>query len=157
MRFCPYCGVKIAPGGLVDPSAETDESRVLRFDRLYDPDRIQPAKMSAFVAGALSLLVPGLGHVFIGQWRKGCEVFAGFAFAAVLLAATATGGVLLSLGNKDVLAFLFRLAVIVGGFLLLVVYGVAAVDAAMLARKLGHTAVGKQEWWFTQKKALPRE
>lgn len=99
-----------------------------------------PRSRSAFAAGFLSLLFPGLGHVYAGAYARAL----GFAAAPLLLVALVAGIVLRSdkgelvgsLINQPVLISLF-----IANLLALAYRAVAAVDAWQVARFLNASDV----------------
>jgi LCP family protein required for cell wall assembly len=90
---------------------------------------------SPFAAAFLSLLFPGLGHVYLGAYRRGL----GFAAPPLLFGALVAGfAVRLSIVELGGLALQswFQIAVFVGNLLLLAYRAAAIVDAWSIARLL---------------------
>ena len=91
---------------------------------------------SPFAAAFLSLLFPGLGHAYLGAYRRGL----GWAAPPLLIGALAAGfAVRMSVVELGGLALQswFQIAVFVGNLLLLVYRAAAIVDAWSIARMLG--------------------
>jgi LCP family protein required for cell wall assembly len=100
------------------------------------PHEITQLRRSAFVAAFLSLLFPGLGHLYLGAYRRGL----GWAAAPFLLVALVAGFALRT--NVFTLAgyvvqswFLDGLFIV--NLVLLAYRAAAIVDAWMIARRLG--------------------
>jgi LCP family protein required for cell wall assembly len=94
---------------------------------------------SPFAAAFLSLLFPGLGHAYLGAYRRGL----GWAAPPLLIAALAAGfAVRMSVVELGGLALQswFQVAIFVGNLLLLVYRAAAIVDAWSIARMLGGRA-----------------
>ena len=94
-----------------------------------------PRGRSPFTAAFLSLLFPGLGHAYLGAYRRGL----GFAAPVILLAALAAGfAVRLNVFDLAGIAAQpwFQVATFVGNLLLLVYRGYAIVDAWWIARAI---------------------
>ena len=91
---------------------------------------------SAFAAAFLSLLFPGLGHVYLGAYRRGL----GFAAPPLLLGALAAGFAVrmdqFDLAGLAVQTW-FQIAVFIGNLVLLVYRAYVIVDAWSIARALG--------------------
>lgn len=66
---CPHCG------------ARTNKVMVAESGALLEPRPVNPV-----LAGAMSLLVPGLGQIYLGQTAKG------LLFLALIIAGAITGG-----------------------------------------------------------------
>jgi len=99
------------------------------------PHETLPRGRSPFAAAFLSLLFPGLGHVYLGAYRRGL----GFAAPVILLAALAAGfAVRMTVFDLAGLAAQpwFQIAAFVGNLLLLAFRGYAIVDAWSIARAL---------------------
>ena len=94
-----------------------------------------PRGRSPFVAAFLSLVFPGLGHAYLGAYRRGL----GFAAAPLLLAALIAGFAvrmtLFDLGGLAVQSW-FQIAVFVGNLVALVYRAYAIVDSWSIARAL---------------------
>ena len=91
---------------------------------------------SPFAAAFLSLLFPGLGHAYLGAYRRGL----GFAAPPLLFGALVAGfAVRMSVVDLGGLALQqwFQVAVFVGNLLLLVYRAAAIFDAWSIARMLG--------------------
>jgi len=70
-KFCPRCGTMIPYEEATCPLCGEPQPR-------FAGQRVKPRKRT-WVAVALSLLVTGLGHVYLGEWRRGLTFF-GAAF-----------------------------------------------------------------------------
>jgi LCP family protein required for cell wall assembly len=95
---------------------------------------------SPFAAAFLSLLFPGLGHVYLGAYKRGL----GWAAPPLLIAALAAGfAVRMSVADLGGLALQswFQILVFVGNLVLLVYRAAAIVDAWSIARMLGGRTV----------------
>ena len=100
------------------------------------PERApSPRSRSAFAAAFLSLLFPGLGHLYAGAYARAL----GFA-AAPLLCLALGGGILLRVDKGELLGFVANptvlIALLVANLLLLLYRIIAAVDAWQVARFL---------------------
>jgi LCP family protein required for cell wall assembly len=96
---------------------------------------ILPRGRSPFAAAFLSLLFPGLGHAYLGAYRRGL----GFAAAPLLIGALLAGfAVRMSVFDLGGLATQpwFQVAVFVGNLVALVYRAYAIVDAWSIARAL---------------------
>ena len=94
-----------------------------------------PRGRSPFTAAFLSLLFPGLGHVYLGAYRRGL----GFAAPVVLFAALAAGfAIRMTVFDLAGLAAQpwFQIATFVGNLVFLVYRAYAIVDAWWIARAL---------------------
>jgi LCP family protein required for cell wall assembly len=91
---------------------------------------------SAFAAAFLSLLFPGLGHLYLGAYRRGL----GFAAPPLLLGALVAGFAVrmdqFDLAGLAVQTW-FQIAVFIGNLILLVYRAYVIVDAWSIARALG--------------------
>ena len=99
------------------------------------PHDTLPRGRSPFAAAFLSLLFPGLGHVYLGAYRRGL----GFAAPVVLfLALTAGFAVRMTVFDLAGLAAQpwFQVTVFIGNLVLLAYRGYAIVDAWSIARAL---------------------
>ncbi|HJW23234.1 MAG TPA: LCP family protein [Candidatus Limnocylindrales bacterium] len=94
---------------------------------------------SGFVAAFLSLLFPGLGHAYLGAWRRGL----GWAAVPLLLLALA-GGVALRLSRFDLAGLAvqqsFLDALFVGNLITFAYRAAATVDAWWIAHRLAPPA-----------------
>jgi LCP family protein required for cell wall assembly len=103
------------------------------------PHETLPRGRSPFAAAFLSLLFPGLGHAYLGAYRRGL----GFAAPPLLFAALAAGFAVrmtvFDMGGLAVQSW-FQIAVFVGNLVALVYRAYAIVDAWAIARALS----GKQ-------------
>jgi len=70
-KFCPRCGTMIPYEEATCPLCGEPQPR-------FAGQKVKPRKRT-WVAVALSLLVTGLGHVYLGEWRRGLTFF-GAAF-----------------------------------------------------------------------------
>jgi LCP family protein required for cell wall assembly len=105
------------------------------------PHDTLPRGRSPFAAAFLSLLFPGLGHAYLGAYRRGL----GFAAPVVLLAALAAGfAVRMSVFDLAGLAAQpwFQIATFVGNLGLLAYRGYAIVDAWTIGRALSGKPAG---------------
>ncbi len=99
------------------------------------PHASLPRGRSPFTAAFLSLLLPGLGHAYLGAYRRGL----GFAAPVILLAALAAGfAVRLNVFDLAGMAAQpwFQVATFVGNLVVLLYRGYAIVDAWWVARAL---------------------
>src|SRR4051794_24827051 len=100
------------------------------------PHETLPRGRSPFAAAFLSLLFPGLGHVYLGAYRRGL----GFAAPVILFAALAAGfAVRMTVFDLAGLAAQpwFQIATFVGNLVILGYRGYAIVDAWSIARAVG--------------------
>ena len=67
-KFCPHCGTMIPYDEAYCPACGEPQP-------LLDGVRRRPVKKT-WVAVLLSLLITGLGHVYLGRWRKGLAILA---------------------------------------------------------------------------------
>jgi len=79
-KFCPYCGTMIPYMDEYCPSCGKAQPPMPGM-------RIAAVKSSkkVWVAVLLSLLITGLGQVYIGQWKKGIGFFVGTFLMSFLL------------------------------------------------------------------------
>jgi LCP family protein required for cell wall assembly len=100
-----------------------------------------PRGRSPFAAAFLSLVFPGLGHAYLGAYRRGL----GFAAPPLLLAALVAGFAvrmtLFDLGGLAVQSW-FQIAIFAGNLVALVYRAYAIVDAWSIARALSGRPVG---------------
>jgi LCP family protein required for cell wall assembly len=100
------------------------------------PHEFAPRARSGFVAAFLSLLFPGLGHAYLGAWRRGL----GWAAPPLLVVALGAGLVIrLSTFELAGLAVQdwFLSGLFVGNLVALAYRAAAIVDAWWIARRLG--------------------
>ena len=100
-----------------------------------------PRGRSPFAAAFLSLVFPGLGHVYLGAYRRGLGFAAPPLLAAALVAGFAVRMTAFDLAGLAVQSW-FQIAVFVGNLVALVYRAAAIVDAWSIARMLGGRAVG---------------
>jgi LCP family protein required for cell wall assembly len=100
-----------------------------------------PRGRSPFAAAFLSLVFPGLGHVYLGAYRRGLGFAAPPLLAAALVAGFAVRMSALDLAGLAVQTW-FQVFVFVGNLVALVYRAAAIVDAWSIARMLGGRAVG---------------
>ncbi|MEA2672876.1 MAG: hypothetical protein QOI92_68, partial [Chloroflexota bacterium] len=100
-----------------------------------------PRGRSPFAAAFLSLVFPGLGHVYLGAYRRGLGFAAPPLLAAALVAGFAVRMSALDLAGLAVQSW-FQVFVFVGNLVALVYRAAAIVDAWSIARMLGGRAVG---------------
>jgi len=86
-EYCSSCGEVIAEGADACPYCGTDRT-----------SRDADTKKSPAVAVVLSLVIPGVGHVYALDIERGAQVFLAFFGAWVLTAATAGIGALAVIG-----------------------------------------------------------
>jgi LCP family protein required for cell wall assembly len=102
---------------------------------MQGPHEFAPRR-SGFVAAFLSLLFPGLGHLYLGAYRRGL----GWAAPPFLLAALAAGFAIrldpLQLAGLAVQSW-FLDGIFIGNLVLLAYRAAAILDAWMIARRLG--------------------
>jgi len=79
-KFCPYCGTLIPYMDEYCPSCNKPQPPMPGM-RTAD---VRPQK-KVWLAVLLSLLLTGLGQVYIGQWRKGVGFFLGTLMMGFLL------------------------------------------------------------------------
>ena len=79
-KFCPYCGTLIPYIDEYCPSCNKPQPPMPGM-RTAD---VRPQK-KVWIAVLLSLLLTGLGQVYIGQWRKGVGIFLGTFIIGFLL------------------------------------------------------------------------
>ncbi len=65
-KFCPHCGTMIPYDEAYCPACGEPQP-------LLDGVRRRPVK-ETWVAVLLSLLVTGLGHLYLGRWRRGLAI-----------------------------------------------------------------------------------
>jgi LCP family protein required for cell wall assembly len=94
-----------------------------------------PRGRSPFGAAFLSLLFPGLGHAYLGAYRRGLGFAAPPLLLAALLAGFAVRMTVFELGGLAVQPW-FQIAVFVGNLVALVYRAYAIVDAWSIARAL---------------------
>lgn len=116
------------------PEALADGPRIL--PAMQPPQQIRPRGRSAFVAAFLSLLFPGLGHVYLGAYRRGL----GWAAPPFLLVALAAGFAI-RLNTFDLAGLAVQAWFLNGVFVLnlitLAYRAGAIVDAWWIARRVG--------------------
>jgi LCP family protein required for cell wall assembly len=100
-----------------------------------------PRGRSPFAAAFLSLVFPGLGHVYLGAYRRGLGFAAPPLLAAALVAGFAVRMTALDLAGLAVQSW-FQVFVFVGNLVALVYRAAAIVDAWSIARMLGGRTVG---------------
>jgi len=76
-KFCPHCGTMIPYQEAFCPLCGEEQPRL--------PGMPKNKNRRTWVAVVLSLLVTGLGHVYLGEWRRGLGFF-GLAFMFSLVA-----------------------------------------------------------------------
>jgi predicted nucleic acid-binding Zn ribbon protein len=76
-KFCPRCGTMIPYQEAFCPLCGEEQPRLLGMPR--------KSSRRTWIAVVLSLLVTGLGHVYLGEWRRGLGFF-GLVFLFSLLA-----------------------------------------------------------------------
>lgn len=76
-KFCPRCGTMI-------PYEEATCPLCGELQPRFAGQKVKPRKRT-WVAVVLSLLVTGLGHVYLGEWRRGLTFF-GVAFVVGFVA-----------------------------------------------------------------------
>ena len=94
-----------------------------------------PRGGSPFAAAFLSLVFPGLGHAYLGAYRRGLGFAAPPLLLAALIAGFAVRMTLFDLGGLAVQPW-FQIAVFVGNLVALVYRAYAIVDAWSIARAL---------------------
>jgi polyisoprenyl-teichoic acid--peptidoglycan teichoic acid transferase len=108
---------------------------------MHSAQDVRPRRRSSFVAAALSLIFPGLGHAYAGAWSRAVA----FAALPLLLLAFAVGLALrvdkFTLAGIAVQTWFLSL-VFVGNLVLLVYRLVAVVDAWRVARYLNASEGG---------------
>ena len=97
---------------------------------------------SPFVAGFLSLLFPGLGHAYLGAYRRGLGIAAPVVLSMALAAGFAVRMDAFALAGLAVQDW-FQVGVFVVNLALLVYRAWAIVDAWSIARALGGPAVSR--------------
>lgn len=105
-KFCPHCGTMIPYGEAYCPACGEPQPPL-------EGVRRRPVKKT-WVAVLLSLLVTGLGHLYLGRWRRGLALL----------------GVTLAMGVVASLYFTYDQVMYVGLFFALF----AAYDAYSLSR-----------------------
>jgi LCP family protein required for cell wall assembly len=100
-----------------------------------------PRGRSPFAAAFLSLVFPGLGHVYLGAYRRGLGFAAPPLLAAALVAGFAVRMTAFDLAGLAVQSW-FQVFVFVGNLVALVYRAAAIVDAWSIARMLGGRPVG---------------
>jgi LCP family protein required for cell wall assembly len=100
-----------------------------------------PRGRSPFAAAFLSLVFPGLGHVYLGAYRRGLGFAAPPLLAAALVAGFAVRMTALDLAGLAVQSW-FQVFVFVGNLVALVYRAGAIVDAWSIARMLGGRNIG---------------
>ncbi|MBC8463195.1 hypothetical protein H8D76_02435 [Candidatus Bathyarchaeota archaeon] len=79
-KFCPYCGTLIPYMDEFCPSCGKEQPPMPGMRIAVE----RPSK-KVWLAVLLSLLITGLGQVYIGQWRKGVAFFFGTFFMGFVL------------------------------------------------------------------------
>ena len=79
-KFCPYCGTMIPYLDTYCPSCSKAQPPMPGMRTAVE----KPSK-KVWIAVLLSLLLTGLGQVYIGQWRKGVGFFLGTFMIGFLL------------------------------------------------------------------------
>jgi polyisoprenyl-teichoic acid--peptidoglycan teichoic acid transferase len=97
---------------------------------------------SPFVAAFLSLLFPGLGHVYLGAYRRGLGIAAPPLLITALLAGFAVRMDALDFAGLAVQGW-FQIALFVGNLVLLVYRAWAIADAWAIARAMGGPALNR--------------
>lgn len=67
-KFCPHCGTMIPYDEAYCPACGEPQPSPEGVSR-------RPVKKT-WIAVLLSLLITGLGHVYLGRWRRGLTIFA---------------------------------------------------------------------------------
>lgn len=78
-KFCPRCGTMIPYEEAFCPLCGEEQPRLSGVPK--------KTNRRTYVAVVLSLLVTGLGHVYLGEWRRGLGFF-GLAFVFGVLASS---------------------------------------------------------------------
>jgi TM2 domain-containing membrane protein YozV len=65
-KYCPYCGVQIENKYTVCPSCGKNQPQIDGVDRVQAPSRKNP-----LLAAILSLLITGLGQIYLGRVIRG--------------------------------------------------------------------------------------
>lgn len=71
-KYCPYCGTLIPYKDEYCPACNKQQPAMPGM-----APRVEKPKKKVWLAVLLSLIVTGLGHVYIGEWRKGLGFFGG--------------------------------------------------------------------------------
>ena len=99
------------------------------------PHETLPRGRSPFVAAFLSLLFPGLGHAYLGAYRRGLGFAAPLLLFGALVAGFAVRMTVFDLGGLAAQPW-FQIAAFIGNLVLLVYRAYAIVDAWSIARAL---------------------
>jgi LCP family protein required for cell wall assembly len=100
-----------------------------------------PRGRSPFAAAFLSLVFPGLGHVYLGAYRRGLGFAAAPLLVAALIAGFAVRMTAFDLAGLAVQSW-FQVAVFAGNLVALTYRAAAIVDAWSIARMLGGRTAG---------------
>ena len=106
---------------------------------MQSPHEILPRGRSPFAAAFLSLVFPGLGHAYLGAYRRGLGFAAPPLLAAALIAGFAVRMTAFDLAGLAVQNW-FQIAVFIGNLVALAYRAGAIVDAWSIARRLGGRA-----------------
>src|SRR5512144_910524 len=108
---------------------------------MHAPQDARPRGRSPFAAAFLSLLFPGLGHLYAGAWQRALA----FAAAPILLIALGAG-IVLRMNRLELLGFLLQpevlWGILVANVVVLAYRVVAAIDAWRVASFLNSIEAG---------------
>jgi LCP family protein required for cell wall assembly len=121
------------------PAAAADGLAIL--PAMAPPHESTPRRRSGFVAAFLSLLFPGLGHAYLGAYRRGL----GFAAPPLLIGAL-VAGIVVRMNQVDLLGVAvqgwFLTAVFVANLVALAYRAAAIIDSWGIARAMNGTPAG---------------
>ncbi len=93
-KFCPYCGTLIPYLDEYCPSCGKAQPSMPGMRTV-----VQRPTKKVWLAVLLSLLLTGLGQVYIGQWRKGVAFFVGTFIMGYLLFDVIDYGLIMLFGS----------------------------------------------------------
>jgi TM2 domain-containing membrane protein YozV len=95
-KFCNYCGERIASRAEICPKCGVRQDSTTKISYVGQLSSADTGAKNPLLAAILSLLIPGLGQIYNGEWVKGLIFFSisvGVAIVSIL-----TGGILCCAG-----------------------------------------------------------